>query len=81
MCRTLSLQITDHLRDRIFRRNRDHHMHVIGHQMPFLDLTFLLSRQPPEHLDKLLADDPEKVLPAIFRNEYNVILTLPPGMA
>ena len=29
-------------------------MHVIRHQMPFFDPTFLLLRQPPEHFPKML---------------------------
>src|SRR5262249_34350258 len=37
--RAFPLQIPDHLRHRIFRR--DQHMHVVGHQMSFFDLAFL----------------------------------------
>src|SRR6476620_2840037 len=33
----LAFDIADHLRDRIFRRDRDHHVNVIRHQMAFLD--------------------------------------------
>jgi hypothetical protein len=43
--RTLSLDIPNQLRHRILRRDRDHHVHVIGHQMPFLDPTLLLRSQ------------------------------------
>ena len=40
--RALSLDIPDDLRHRIFRRYRQQHGHVIGHQMPFIDLRFPL---------------------------------------
>ena len=40
--RTLALDVSDHLRHRVFRWDRDHHMHMISQQMPFLDLALLL---------------------------------------
>src|SRR5262245_29249599 len=49
----LSFDKTDHLRDRMFRRNRDHHMHVICQQTPLLDPAFLLCGQLPEYLSKV----------------------------
>src|SRR5258707_3131086 len=36
MNRALPLDVTDDLRDRVLGRDRNHHVHVIGHQMPFL---------------------------------------------
>src|ERR1700722_5800220 len=32
--RALSLDEANHLRNGVFRRDRDHHVHMIGHQMP-----------------------------------------------
>ena len=43
------------LRHRILRRDRQQHMHVIGHQMPFLDLRFLLKRELAEHFAQMPA--------------------------
>lgn len=40
--RPLALDEADHLRNRVFRRDRKQHMDVIGHQMPFLDIRLLL---------------------------------------
>jgi hypothetical protein len=39
---TLSLDKAHHLRHRVFRRNRDQHVHVVRLQMALLDPTFLL---------------------------------------
>src|SRR5262249_29650456 len=50
---TLFLDEADHLRNRIFRRNRDHHVHVIRQQMPLLDPAFLLRSQLAEHFPKM----------------------------
>jgi len=47
-----------HLRHRILRRNRQHHVHVIRHQMPLLDPTLLLLGQSPEHLPEVLPQLP-----------------------
>jgi len=40
----------NHLRDRIFRWNRNQHMHVIREKMTFLDPALFLLRQLAEHL-------------------------------
>ena len=42
--RAFPLQIPDHLRHRIFRRDRYQHMHVVGHMSSF-DLAFLALSQ------------------------------------
>ena len=55
MYRALSLDIPDHLGHRILRRYRNHHVYVVGHQMPFLDYAFLAPRQLPHHLSQMLA--------------------------
>ena len=52
MNRTLTLDVTYNLRDRIFRRYRDHHMHVIRHYMAFFYQAFLLPGQPVKNLSK-----------------------------
>src|SRR5215469_5366925 len=47
--RALSFQIPDHLRNRIFRRDRDQYVHVIRHQMPLFNSAFLAPRQLVEY--------------------------------
>src|SRR5690349_17342955 len=49
----LALDVADHLRHRIFRRYRDHHMHVVRHQMAFLDPALLLRRQTAQDLAEI----------------------------
>src|SRR5215211_9397495 len=49
----LAFNIPDHLQHRIFRRNRNHHVDMIGHQMPFFNPTFLLCGQSAEQLTKM----------------------------
>ena len=56
--RTLPLDIPDHLRNRILRRNRDHHVHVIPHQMALLDLALFLPSQTTENFPKVLPKRP-----------------------
>jgi hypothetical protein len=41
---TLPLQLSHPLRYRIFGRNRQQHMYVVGLQMPFFDATLFLPR-------------------------------------
>jgi hypothetical protein len=50
MDRTFPLDEANHLRHRIFRRNRNQHMHVIREKMTRLDPALFLLRQPAEHL-------------------------------
>jgi len=56
--RALTLYVPHHLRYRILRWDRDHHVYMIRHQMPFLDPALLLLGQSPEHLPKLQAQLP-----------------------
>jgi hypothetical protein len=62
--RALSLNVANHLRHRIFRRNRDHHVQVVGHQMTLLNPTFPLRSQPAEYLSKVPAQLPIQRLPS-----------------
>ena len=71
--RTLALDEPDHLRDRIFRWNRDHHVNMIRHQMAFLDPAFLLHRQSAKHLPEVLPQFPVKRLPAVLGNEHHMV--------
>lgn len=49
----LALDVSDHLRDGVFGRDGDHHVHVIGQEMPLLDPALLLLRQGAEHLAEM----------------------------
>jgi hypothetical protein len=79
--RTLTFDEADDLRDGVFGRNRNQHMDVIGHQMPFLDPAFATPRQIVKYGAKVLLDLPEDCPFAIFRNENHMIFALPCGMA
>jgi hypothetical protein len=75
--RTLALDETDHLLNGIFRWDRDHHVDMVGHQMPFLDPALFLFRQLAEDLAKILAQLHIQRLPAALGNENNVVFAHP----
>src|SRR4051794_30233887 len=54
MDRTLAQGELHHLRHSTLRWSRHKHVHVIGHQVPFENLTLLLLGQSVEHLSKVL---------------------------
>src|SRR5262249_13891954 len=70
MDRAFALNEPDHLRYRLLRRNRDHHVHMIRHQVPFFDLRLLLSRELVEHVAEIPAKLQIQRLPSTFRDEY-----------
>ena len=53
------------------------HMHLIGHQMPFLNFRFLLKGELAEHFAQMLAQLLIQRLASTFRNEDNMIFALP----
>jgi len=53
MDRTLALDVTNNLRHSIFRWDRDHHVIIIGHQMPLFDPALLLGGKLPENLTEV----------------------------
>ena len=53
--RALALEVPDHLRDRVLRRDRDQHMHMIQHQMPLFDPALLVLSERPKHLPQVAA--------------------------
>ena len=75
--RTLPFDIANHIRYRVFRRNADADMHVIQHQMPFHNLTFLLLRQLAQCLAKMLADRSKYHFLAPLRYKYHMIFAIP----
>src|SRR5215469_682208 len=81
MDRALTLDEPDHLRHRVLRWDRDQHMHMIGHQVPFLDLRLLLRGRLVEHLAEMPAQLQIQSLPSTLRNEDDVVFALPRGVA
>src|SRR5258705_7433611 len=81
MDRTLALDKSDHLRDRIFWWNRNHHVNVIQHKMAFFDSAFLLQRQLAEDIAKMRSQLPVQGLSPALGNEHNVIFALPLAVA
>jgi hypothetical protein len=53
MDRAFPVDEPDHLRDRILRRNRNQHVHVIRQQVSFFDPSLLLRGQFLEHIPEI----------------------------
>ena len=75
-----SLQKPDDVRDRVFRWDRDQHMHVVRHQVSFLDPAPLLQAQPYEQIAQLEAKITVKPLRPVFAGKNHVILAVPSRM-
>ena len=75
--RTLSFDLSNYLRYRILRRNRQHHVHMIRHQMPLLNPAFLLLRQFLEHFPKMLSQFAVLRPSMARRDKHQVIFALP----
>ena len=73
----LAFDKSHHLRNRLLRWDGDHHMHMIDHQMPFLDPAFFLRRESLENFPKVLAQLAVKRLPAAFGNKHDVVFAVP----
>ena len=75
--RALPLHVAHHLRDRVLRRDRHQHVHVVGHQVAFLHATRLLLRKPPEHSPEVFSQLSVQRLASVLRDEHHVVLALP----
>ena len=64
----------------MFRWNRDAHLYMVWHEMPFENLAFLLPRQRVEYLPQLTAGLPEDCFPPPFGYENHVVLAVPFGI-
>ena len=73
----LPLDVSHHVRYRIFRQNADAHVHVIRHNVPFYNFRFLLRRKFIEYLAQMLSQHSKYPLPTLLRNEYHRALTIP----
>jgi hypothetical protein len=70
-------QKPDHRRDRMLRRNRDAHMHMVWHQVPLDNLALLLPSQRMDNRAQLLPRLAEDGFPPAFGYEHNMILAVP----
>ena len=77
----LALDIPDDLRHSVFRRNRDQHMHMVGHEVAFLYLALLPSGEVSEHLAQMLPQLSVQCLSPALGNEDHMVLALPLGVA
>ena len=77
---TLPLQETDHRSNRVLRGNRDAHVYVVRHQMPFDNLAFFLPCQRMENWSQLPTCLPEKRLASSLGHKHDVILAVPLGV-
>ena len=72
--RVLFFHVPDHLRYRILRWDRDHHVHVIRHQVPFLDRALALPGQFSKYSREVLPELPVQCLAPHRRDDDDVYL-------
>ena len=70
--RTFPLDVPDHLRYRILRRYGDHHVNVVGHQMPLLNPALFLFGELMKHLAKVNPQLAVQHLPAALRDKLRI---------
>ena len=75
-CR-LALQESDDRRHRIFWWDRDEHVDVVGHHVPFEDRAFFLFRQFVKEGADGLPDVSIQGFPPTFGHEHDVIFAVP----
>ena len=78
--RTLPFDVPHYLRNRVLWWDRDHHVHVLRHQMPFLYQALLLPGQTVEYIGQFPSNLTENRLPPVLWNENDMVLTLPSGV-
>src|SRR5262245_32524661 len=79
--RTLPLDEPHDLRHRVLRWYCDQHVHMIGEQMPFLDVALLLRGQLAEHLSQVLPQRAVERLAAALGDKHDVVFALPDRVA
>ena len=70
MNRALPLYVPDHVRNRVFRRYGDHHVHMICQQMSLFDPALLLFGKLMEYLPEVLSQLAVQHLSPALRYEY-----------
>src|SRR5664279_2670603 len=77
MNRALALDEANHLRHRVLRRYRYHHVHMVRHQMPFHYQALLLGGELAKHFSEMLAQLSVQRPAPTLRDEYHVIFAVP----
>src|SRR6266566_4858528 len=77
----LSLDETHDLCHGVLRGNREEHVHVIRHQVPLFNPTFLLLGQRAKDLPEMPSQFMVERFPTILRDKHHMILAVPLGMA
>ena len=72
-----ALDVSHDLTDRVLRRNRQHHMDMVGQQMAFFDPAIPVFRKLAEHRAQMLAQFTVQNLAPKLRNENDVVFALP----
>ena len=75
--RTFPLDVPDDVRHRVLWRDRQHHVDVVDHKMALADLALLLLRKLAENFTQVTPNLPVQDFPSAFRDEDDVVLTLP----
>jgi hypothetical protein len=73
MDRALSLDESNHLRNRILGRDREQDVNVVSQQMTFQNPALLLLCQPAYHLPQMRSQLFVDQLPSALRNENDVV--------
>lgn len=79
--RTLPLDVTYYLHDRILRRDTHQYMHLVSMQMPFFHFTFFLTRKLSQYFSQILPYLAIDQLTPVLRYPHQVILAIPSRMS
>src|SRR5258707_1550801 len=75
--RTLPFQKPDHGSHRVLGGNRDTHVHMVRHQMPFDNLALLLPGQRMENRSQMLTRLPENYFAPSLGHDNDMVLAVP----
>src|SRR6266545_6906431 len=73
----LALDVPDDLSHRPLRRDRDHHVHMVGHEVSLLHAALLLLGERTKDRTEVAAQRSVQDLAPTFRQENDVKLALP----
>jgi hypothetical protein len=76
-----ALDVADYLRHCVLRWNRNHHVHVIRHQVPFLNPALSLRGKTPEYFSQMLPQFHIQRSSSAFGYENDVVFAVPLRMA
>src|SRR5258707_4789692 len=81
MNRALPFDVPNGLRHRVLRRNRDQHVHVVSHQVPFLNSAFPLLRKRSKYRPEVPSKFSLEHLSSALLVKDNMVLAIPPRVA